>query len=155
MFSRHNHNLCTNKALETAAQICIDRELRFTPIRRQVLSLIWENHRASKAYDLLNTLKLDEKPAQPPTIYRALDFLLENGFVHKINSLNAYIGCTHPLKHHQCYFLICSNCNEIKECCSDDLNSVITQTTQLHHFTLSSTTLEIMGKCQQCIKSIQ
>ena len=105
-----NHKKCIDDAMSKAEFICQDKGLRFTEIRKFILRLIWENHKPSKAYDLLDKISKMNYSAEPPTIYRALDFLMDNGFIHKINSLNAYIGCVHPLKHNQCYFIICKNC---------------------------------------------
>ncbi|NIN34158.1 MAG: transcriptional repressor, partial [Gammaproteobacteria bacterium] len=72
------------------------RDVRLTPLRRRVLQLVWRSHEPVKAYDLLQILQSEKKGAAPPTIYRALDFLQEQGFVHKLESLNAYIGCSGP-----------------------------------------------------------
>jgi len=73
----HNHNCCREKAIHTAEQLCSQRGVRFTPIRREVLELIWESHRAVKAYDLLDRIKPKAGTTKPTTVYRALDFLLE------------------------------------------------------------------------------
>ena len=90
---------CVNDALAKAELVCQERGLRFTEIRKFILRLIWDNPKPSKAYDLLDEVSKMNYSAKPPTVYRALDFLLENGFIHKINTLNAYIACTHTLKH--------------------------------------------------------
>ena len=102
---------CVNDALAKAEAVCQERGLRFTEIRKFILRLIWDNPKPSKAYDLLDEVSKMNYSAKPPTVYRALDFLLENGFIHKINTLNAYIACTHTLKHDHCYFIICDKCD--------------------------------------------
>lgn len=149
MHACHEHALCVDDALKAADQICEDRELRFTDLRRKVLELIWENHGSAKAYDLLEKLG-GEYSAKPPTVYRTLDFLQENGLVHKISSLNAYVGCSHPLKHKDCFFLICSGCNEVQECCASPVAEALRDLAANSHFTPHHTTLEIEGKCQEC-----
>jgi len=149
MFAQHEHTHCIEDAVKSAERICEERNLRFTDIRRRVLELVWQNHGAAKAYDLLDQLG-DEYSAKPPTVYRALDFLQENGLVHKLNSLNAYIGCQHPLEHDDCFFLICSDCQEVAECCAGDVASSIRSLAASRHFTPRQTTLEIEGRCQQC-----
>ncbi len=149
MHSCHEHTVCIEDALRTADRICEERGLRFTDLRRRVLELVWENHGSAKAYDLLERLGEDYS-AKPPTVYRALEFLQENGLVHKINSLNAYVGCSHPLQHQDCYFLICSKCQEIKECCTSQVANVVRDLAEKSSFVPSRTTLEIEGICQDC-----
>ncbi|MBE7636363.1 transcriptional repressor [Sneathiella sp. P13V-1] len=149
MYAQHEHSHCIETAVEAAERICEDRNLRFTELRRRVLELVWQNHGAAKAYDLLEQLG-DDYSAKPPTVYRALDFLLENGLVHKINSLNAYVGCEHPLEHKDCFFLICSNCEEVAECCAGDVAKSLRDMVAKSGFKPTHTTLEIEGLCQQC-----
>ncbi len=150
MYKKHSHTRCIDDALQSAELICTERKIRFTDLRMQVLRMIWENHEPVKAYDLMDKLKDGDVSAKPPTVYRTLDFLLENGLVHKINSLNAYVGCSHPQTHSECYFLVCDQCEEIKECCNSVLNEQIAQTASRYHFTPQSTSLEIHGICQDC-----
>ena len=78
--------------------------------------------------------------------------LIENGFVHKVNSLNAFVGCSHPLKHQDCYFLICDSCNDISEYCDPAITSAIKTITKRNQFTVKNTTLEIAGRCNSCIQ---
>lgn len=149
MYTRHEHAVCVEDALNTAHRVCAERALRFTDLRQRVLTLIWENHGSVKAYDILERLGGDFS-AKPPTVYRALDFLQENGLVHKINSLNEYVGCSHPLKHKDCFFLICSECNEVKECCAGPVADALREMAKVNSFTPHQMTLEIEGICQQC-----
>ena len=148
-----NHKKCIDDAMSKAEFICQDKGLRFTEIRKFILRLIWENHKPSKAYDLLDKISKMNYSAEPPTIYRALDFLMDNGFIHKINSLNAYIGCVHPLKHNQCYFIICKNCNHVEECCDESITNSIQKTLSVNRFSHKDITLEISGDCYDCLKS--
>lgn len=150
MYHCTDHDDCVQDALSRADQICAERNLRFTELRRKVLEIVWESHGPVKAYDILG--KLDSRIAaiKPPTVYRALDFLAENGLVHRLDSLNAFVGCSHPLKHDECYFLICSDCGEAKECCNAALRDVISETSRRNGFEAAHITLEITGECQDC-----
>ena len=90
---KHRHSLCIDEALATAEKSCEQAGNRLTPIRRRVLELVWAGHGPVKAYDILDILRSERSSAAPPTVYRALEFLLAQGLVHKIESLNAYLGC--------------------------------------------------------------
>ncbi|XDZ66717.1 Fur family transcriptional regulator [Alphaproteobacteria bacterium LSUCC0684] len=114
--------------------------------------MIWESHQPIKAYDLLQKISEDNfsMSAAPPTVYRALDFLIDEGLVHKIDSMNAYVGCIHPEQRHDCYFMICRDCGTAAECCNTDLAEAIGNAAKHHRFTPTVTTLEILGTCTQC-----
>jgi len=144
------HSDCIAKALHQAEEICADRGLRFTDLRRKVLELVWQSHGPIKAYDILGKLDHRIGAIKPPTVYRALEFLTENGLVHKVNSLNAFVGCSHPLKHRECYFLICTDCGEAKECCNPDIVDAISKTSRQNEFLAERITLEITGECSDC-----
>ncbi|MCB1755231.1 MAG: transcriptional repressor [Gammaproteobacteria bacterium] len=144
------HKHCISHALAEGEQICAEHGQRFTPIRRRVLELVWQSHKPAKAYDILDKLGKNTGAPKPPTVYRALDFLLENGLIHKINSLNAFVGCTHPARHHQCYFLICQQCGEITECCTPALADAIDSAAAQYDFTPETAVLEIQGICKAC-----
>tara|TARA_B100000035_G_scaffold142462_1_gene121259 strand:- start:2071 stop:2529 length:459 start_codon:yes stop_codon:yes gene_type:complete len=146
-----DHKTCVNDTLKKVETICKQKELKLTKLRHRVLKLIWKSHSYVKAYDLLEELKKIDPAAKPPTIYRTLDFLIENGFIHKIQSLNAYIGCAHPNEHKECYFLICKKCQNIEECCSEKIDKVVTSTIVKNNFKPNQVTLEISGVCQECI----
>jgi len=112
----HVHDAAGFVAAVEAA--CRERGLRLTPIRSYVLGLIAEAGRPLKAYDLLDRVRTGEGPgaAAPPTVYRALDFLLGNGFIHKLESINAFVACHHPRSRpHSVPFLICDSCHDATE----------------------------------------
>ncbi|WP_373088649.1 Fur family transcriptional regulator [Sneathiella sp.] len=150
MHNCDQHSDCVEEALRRADNICAERGLRFTQQRRKVLELVWESHGPVKAYDILDRLDSRIAAIKPPTVYRALDFLAENGLVHRLDSLKAFIGCSHPLKHRECYFLICTDCGEAKECCNSELADVINETSHNNGFRAEHTTLEITGECRDC-----
>ena len=91
--SPHDHQSCIQQALDTAANLCEQRGLNLTPIRRRVLEIVWRSHEPIGAYQILAELAKERDKAAPPTVYRALDFLIDAGLVHRIESLNAFGGC--------------------------------------------------------------
>ena len=132
-------------------EICKSNKLGLTEIRRQVFEIIIKNNKPVKAYEILDKISnINNKPSHPPTVYRAIDFLIENGFVHKLNSINSFVGCFHPKAHKECYFLICKKCNIYQECCDDSLKDRISKTAIHNNFVISNTTLEIQGHCLDC-----
>lgn len=137
-------------ALARAEAICAKRGVRLTAQRKEVLRLIWTSRQPVKAYSLLTELQKADSKAKPPTVYRALDFLLEQGLIHRLDSLNAFTGCIHPDAHDNCYFLICRDCGVVSECCSGVLESAIDEVSGKHGFTPEHTTLEIAGTCESC-----
>ncbi len=104
----HDHGHCVATALDAAASLCQRRRARLTPLRRRVLELVWRSHEPQGAYDILDTLGERGRRAAPPTVYRALDFLLGQGLIHRIESLNAFVGCRDPDTPHAGQFLICT-----------------------------------------------
>jgi len=128
--------------------LCKERNVRFTAVRQQVMQLIFSSRRPLKAYDILLRLNAADKP---PVVYRALNFLIKHGFVHKINSQSAYIGCSHPEKRHaSCYLLICNSCGATQECCSEGLRQSLTQVAHNKKFELQRVCVEIHGCCSTC-----
>lgn len=151
--SHHDHGHCISGALESARQLCISRGVRLTDLRLQVLELIWQNHKPLGAYTLMEMLaKASTRRVAPPTVYRALDFLLEQGLVHRINGLNAFIGCPSPNHKHQNHFLICRQCGIAVELEQDHLTQQIQQAAEAAGFRVESQSLEIMGLCASCQK---
>ena len=108
-----------------ADQCARDDGLRLTPVRRRALETLLDNHRVMGAYDVLERLAKDGFGNQPPVAYRALDFLVENGFAHKIRRLNAYAACMHPETDHAPVFMICSQCDAVAEAVVGDVADAI------------------------------
>ena len=147
--SEHDHQCCVSHALAAAEQICHDRGQRFTTIRRKVLELIWQQHKPIGAYQILEELQHEARTA-PPTVYRALDFLLNLGLIHRIASLNAFIGCVHPGATHEGYFFICSSCKTCAELNATAISREIHQTAQECGFVVQNSAVEVMGLCPDC-----
>lgn len=147
----HDHSQCIRTALDQAERLCAATGARLTPLRHRVLELIWASHKPLGAYDLLDQLAREGHKPAPPTIYRTLDFLLEHRLIHRLASLNAFLGCSHPGDAHAGYFLICQACGNTEEITdSSGLQQAISQTTQAAGFAMQHGTLEISGLCQQC-----
>lgn len=146
----HDHNQCVQGALTLAAQLCQQRGVQLTAIRQQILTLIWDSHKAVKAYDLLDRLKPLQAAAKPVTIYRALDFLTEQGLVHRVESLNAFIGCSCPDLQHEQLLLICKQCNEVEERAAKQVMQALVQEIKSAQFAVHSKAIEIHGICQKC-----
>lgn len=148
--TEHDHDACVDTAMETAETICAERGARLTAIRRRVLEIIWGGHRPIGAYDVLDQLSTEEKRAAPPTVYRALDFLLEHGLVHRVASLNAYVGCAEPGHGGEGQFLICMKCGAAAELRDPPVNETIKAAASARGFVATSHTLEISGVCPNC-----
>lgn len=148
---QHDHTHCIASAMESAQAICAKNGARLTQLREQVLRLIWQSHKPLGAYVLMEMLaKESTRRVAPPTVYRALEFLLEQGLVHRINTLNAYIGCTHPSGQHANNFLICEHCGVAIEFSASPLQQSIDQTATEFGFTIKSQSIELVGSCGQC-----
>ena len=150
----HNHDQCIEEALQTASAICQNNGVRLTPLRKTVLELVWQSHQPVGAYDVLAQLaKLESRPAQPPTVYRALDFLLEQGLIHRLSSLNAFIGCPHPGESHHGSFLICKQCRTTQEVDYAAINNAIQSCASEQGFIVSESSIELTGLCRHCVTS--
>ncbi len=145
----HPHQNCIADAIMAAEKLCQNRGQRLTPLRRRVLELIWTGHSPIGAYAILEMLQKDGRVA-PPTVYRSLDFLLKQGLVHRLASLNAFVGCSQPGEPHDGQFLICDSCHVLVELDDRKVTSAIEGSAQLADFRIRQQTVEIMGRCSRC-----
>ncbi len=141
--------------LEQAAQRCTRGGARLTELRRQVLGLVLESKQPSGAYDLLDRLRSARGPSAPPTVYRALDFLVEQGFIHRVEKLAAFIGCIDDGLHahghaHAAQFLICSNCKRVIEIEDEAIVTALQAAATRQGFTLARGMVEAEGLCADC-----
>ena len=135
-----------------AMSLCGERGVQLTEVRRQILELLWESGRPTGAYDLIEALKQrDSRSVGPPTVYRALEFLMSQGLVSKIESRNAYVPCSHPERRHDCLFFICSNCGASTELEDQRLERLITEDAALIGFRPTRRVVEVEGTCAQCL----
>lgn len=149
----HDHSLCQKDALESAVNECEKQGLRLTTIRRQVLEIIWAQHNPIGAYDVLQKLQESGHKPAPPTAYRALEFLVSAKLVHRVESLNAYIGCPSPNASHQCQFYICSECGHVAEVNNPDVSAAIAAGAEDLGFTSQQPVIEVHGVCKDCQQS--
>lgn len=146
----HDHRRCVLEALDGAAAICAERGARLTELRRRVLELIWSGHRPLGAYDVLGVLSRERRSAAPPTVYRALNFLLKHGLIHRIESLKSFVGCAHPGVPHAGQFLICRDCGRAAEINDARIDDAITLGARRAGFRVESRTIEVKGSCPHC-----
>ncbi len=149
----HAHLACSTQnlpvSLQEAETLCEQRGGRLTPLRKKVLQLLLESEGPSKAYDLLEHLG-EDGAAKPPPVYRSLDFLLEMGLAHKIESLNAYVACGHWKHGHAAVFLICDKCGMAGELHANDSVKKLTQEVEGVNFKMRNAVIEIRGLCEKC-----
>ena len=150
---KHDNKSCSKSALQAAEKRCINKNIKFTPIRRKVLEILLQEHRAIGAYTILEQLRKAGYSSQPPVAYRALDFLVEHGFAHKIEKLNAFIACSLPGANHSPAFLICKKCNMVAETQSAPHNISFKETANSTGFQIEQTIIEAQGICQSCIET--
>lgn len=149
-FSDHDHTHCVATAMAQAEAHCAHNKLQFTPVRRRVLEILLNKHQAMGAYDILAVLADEGLGSQPPVAYRALDFLVQNGFVHRIERLNAYTACAHPNHDHVPAFLICRECKAVAEADTEVSQGDLSQAAQSSGFTIEKIVVEAEGICPAC-----
>ncbi len=147
----HDHNHCLEEALNRAAALCAERGVRLTALRRRVLELVWGGHKPLGAYEILDTLKAERRGAAPPTVYRALGFLMTHGLVHRIESLNSFVGCPDPDTPHGGQFLICKSCGLAAELNDAGVDQAIRNSAAKAGFAVGRPIIEIEGLCPQCL----
>ncbi len=147
----HDHAHCVADALTRADALCAERGARLTILRRRVLELVWSSHRPRGAYAILEDLsQQDGKATAPLTVYRALEFLVEQGLVHRIESLNAYVGCAAPGASHSGQFLVCEGCGDAAEIDDPSIRSAIDAAAAVRGFRVQRPTVEVRGVCKDC-----
>ena len=152
-FKQHNHNACWGNAMQAAQEYCDKHKLKFTPARRKVLELLLSEHRALGAYKILDLLREAGFKSQPPVAYRALEFLVENGFAHKIERLNAFVACTLHGTEHSPTFMICRQCENVAETYSPASNLNLSKSAEASGFKIEQTIIEAKGVCNSCAKT--
>src|ERR1700754_972726 len=150
----HGHGRCAEDALLHAEKVCAGRGQKFTPIRRQVLGALLSSHRPLGAYEVIDELaKRMPRPA-PITVYRALDFLMENGLVHRIESRNAYLACAHDHDAASLVaFLICEKCGSVGEIPAVPVAQSLNDAARSTGFAPKLSVVEITGTCAHCLKA--
>ncbi|MFT4655726.1 MAG: Fur family zinc uptake transcriptional regulator [Kangiellaceae bacterium] len=135
---------------DKARSFCEDKGARFTPLRARVYEILLQEDSSIGAYDLLDKLKIVEESAKPPTVYRALDFFLELGLVHKVESTNTFKACHHFGSSHPVQFLICDGCGNVQEISSEGVEETLELQAKQNNFHIISQTIEAHGMCRKC-----
>ena len=148
VFVPHDHQNCIESAMQKVKTICEEKKLQLTPVRERVLELLWAEHRAMGAYEILESLQAEGHKAQPPVAYRALDFLVTHGFAHRIERLNAFIACNDPGVHHQAAFLICRECDAVAE--TEVARHTLDDAAKKSGFAVEGAVVEAEGLCPRC-----
>ena len=147
-------SLRTETLLDRAGRICEERGARLTDLRRQVLGLILETPGPAGAYELLDRLRPTRHSAAPPTVYRALDFLLEHGLIHRLERLSAFVGCVaHEHEDHAAQFLICIGCKRVIELEDRGTADALAEAAGRAGFSVSRATVEAEGLCDACARA--
>lgn len=149
-FATHDHHDCVAGLLTRAEGLCERNGSRLTPVRRRVLEILAESHRALGAYDVLDRLSKDGFGNQPPVAYRALDFLVEQGLAHRIARLNAFMACTHAGESHNPSFFICRTCNAVAEAPATPIRAVVNEAAAAIGFSAERIAVEVTGLCPGC-----
>lgn len=149
-FAQHDHAHCAADALIRAEIVTTASGARLTPVRRRVLEILLEEHRALGAYDVLARLAADGFGNQPPVAYRALEFLVDQGLAHRIQRLNAFTACAHMGETHAPAFLICRICQSVAETAANAARLALEVEAVRTGFTIERSTIEALGLCPTC-----
>ena len=165
MADTHDHQICIDRAIDSARRICLEKNLRLTDLRLNVLRVVWASHKPVGAYDIIDRLSevqssqatgadaSTDKPKRvaPPTVYRALEFLQQNGLVHRLATINAFIGCGHPMEDHHSHFFICRECHHTVESSKNKIQKALLKDAREHNFLPEEGTIEVLGLCSECL----
>jgi Fur family zinc uptake transcriptional regulator len=147
----HDHGRCSSDAMAVAEALCAQRGQRLTPLRRKVLATLLASHKPLGAYEIIDRLAPRGPRPAPITVYRALEFLRQNGLVHRIESRNAFIACVH---NHAAgalvVFLICERCGAVGEASSADVTATLASAARAAGFMPKSPVIELTGTCTHC-----
>ncbi len=149
----HNHAACTAELLARAERTCERRGSRLTGQRRDVLNCVAQSHNAVGAYDIIERMAGHGPRPAPITVYRALDFLAAHGLVHKIESRNAFVACSHPHDGKPAAMLICESCGLVEELDAPALFESLEAAAAARGFAVGRSVVELSGRCARCKES--
>jgi Fur family transcriptional regulator, zinc uptake regulator len=147
----HDHSHCTSDLIARAERTCERRGSRLTGQRRDILSCVAQGHSAVGAYDIIERMAEKGTRPAPITVYRALDFLLTHGLVHKIESRNAFVACSHSHEGQPAALLICETCGVVAELDAPEIFERISEKAAAQNFTPNHTLIEMSGTCSACM----
>jgi len=141
-------------ALAAADALCRERGAQFTEVRRRLLETLWRAGQPMGAYDLMSHLQAAlRRKVTPPTVYRTLEFLMDQRFVSRIESRNAFVPCAHPEHPHACVFFVCDRCSSSVEVENPRLENLLTEAATALGFEVHRRVVELQGLCVQCVAS--
>jgi Fur family zinc uptake transcriptional regulator len=146
------HSLSVSEQLRVAESLCQERGRRLTPIRRKVLELLLSHGRSLKAYELLESMRAVHPGAAPPTVYRALDFLMEEGLIHRLDAVNAWSACNDAAGAPHDLLVVCTSCGAVAELSDPAMSKLLAERVARTGFALASHETEIRALCAQCQK---
>ncbi len=149
-FAPHDHSACAQDALVLAEMRLAAAGQRLTPVRRRALQILLNSRRALGAYEVLEQLVADGFANQPPVAYRALEFLEEQGLVHRVRRLNAFTACMHVGEAHAPAFLICRACHIVAEAPAAAVSDALAAAALGLGFAVEGSTIEALGLCPSC-----
>lgn len=141
----------TQSLIKTASNYCNQNKHRLTEPRLEVLKIIASSDKPLGAYEILEKLGTVIRNPKPPTVYRAIEFWQDHHFIHRIESLNAYVTCEAGHRHHGSQFMICDDCGIVIEAHLCDMPQSLKESTAQKTFKPSSWNLEIHGTCGKCV----
>lgn len=148
--SRPLHPDAIGEQLRTAEALCAERGRRLTPIRRKVLELLLRHGRSLKAYELLDAMRAEYPGAAPPTVYRALDFLMDEGLIHRLDAVNAWTACHDAAGEPHDLLVVCTGCGAVAEVSDPVMSQQLAERVALTGFALATHETEIRALCPQC-----
>ncbi|WP_147125270.1 Fur family transcriptional regulator [Shimia ponticola] len=149
--SHHTHDASSiAKALTEVEAYCAEQKLKLTPVRRRVLEILLQEHRAFGAYEVLSQLQAEGLGSQPPIAYRALDFLVSNGFAHRVENLNGFVACVHPGEDHAPTLLVCRDCKSVSEAPASLMTDALGRVAAESGFSVDPSSVEVQGVCSDC-----
>ncbi|QNT71435.1 transcriptional repressor [Defluviicoccus vanus] len=147
----HDHGQCIAALMLAAERRCAERGVRLTQQRRRVLEVVAGSHLAVGAYQILEQLGQDGRLPAPISVYRALDFLVQQGLVHRVASRNAFVACSGPDESHTAQFLICEHCGIVSELRDAELVQTLNRGATGQGFTMTAAIVEVYGACPACV----
>lgn len=136
--------------MRSAEAVCAERGIRLTGLRRRILELVWSRHGPIGAYDILRLMNESDGKATPNTVYRGLEFLLDAGLIHRLDSMNAFMGCAEPTRKHTGQFLICRKCESAAEIHDPGIERTLGKHAEWVGFAMEQQTVEVRGLCPAC-----
>ena len=150
----HDHQHCTAELISRAERTCASAGAKLTGQRLTVLSCVARSHAAVGAYDVIDRMAEQGPRPAPITVYRALDFLLAHGLVHKVESRNAFVACSHAHGDRPAALLICEGCGTVAEVDATEAVERVAASARAQHFHPTATLIEMSGRCAGCAETV-